>query len=262
MENSLESCLEKIICERSLSVLFQPIIANTRRNIFGYEALIRGPSDSPLHSPVTLFDTAARHGRLLDLELLCREVSIRRFKHLDLPGKLFLNTTPESLSQPNFRSGCTLDILQRAGLRPEQVVIELTEHYPMENYEVLREARHHYKSMGFEIAIDDLGAGYAGLRLWSELRPDYVKIDRHFMQDIHQDAVKREFVRSIQGIARELDCRVIGEGVETAEEYQTVAGMGIEFCQGYYFARPAHAPMTELSPRHRLQRRIMREAVA
>jgi diguanylate cyclase (GGDEF)-like protein len=249
MQHSLESCLEKIIRERRLTVLFQPIIANKPRTIFGYEALIRGPSNSPLHSPVTLFETAARHGRLLELELLCREVSIVQFKRLNLPGKLFLNTTPESLFQPNFRSGCTLDILQAAGLSPQQVVIELTEQYPMENYEMVREAKHHYKSMGFEIAIDDLGAGYAGLRMWSELRPDYVKIDRHFMQDIHEDTVKQEFVRSIQSIARGLNCQVIGEGVETAEEYRTVAKMGIEFCQGYYFARPAQAPVVTIANR-------------
>ena len=249
MEHSLEFCLDKIIGERYLTVLFQPIIANNHRNIFGYEALIRGPSNSPLHSPVTLFETAARYGRLVELELLCREVSIHQFNRLNLPGKLFLNTSPESLFQPNFRSGCTLDILQQAGLRPDRVVIELTEQYPMENYEVVREAKHHYKEMGFEIAIDDLGAGYAGLRMWSELRPDYVKIDRHFMQDIHEDPVKQEFVRSIQSIARGLNCRVIGEGVETADEYQAVAKLGIEFSQGYYFARPAQAPMIAISNR-------------
>ena len=247
MQHSLDFCLDKIIRERYLTVLFQPIIANNPRNIFGYEALIRGPSNSPLHSPVTLFETAARYGRLVELELLCREVSIQQFKRLNLPGKLFLNTSPESLFQPNFRSGCTLDILQHAGLRPERVVIELTEQYPMENYEVIREAKHHYKEMGFEIAIDDLGAGYAGLRMWSELRPDYVKIDRHFMQDIHEDSVKQEFVRSIQSIARGLNCKVIGEGVETVGEYQTVAKMGIEFCQGYYFSRPAQMPITAVA---------------
>jgi len=247
MQRTLEDCLDKLIRERFLTVLFQPIVNNSQRAIVGYEALIRGPSDTPLHSPVTLFETAARYGRLLELELLCREVSIHQFKRLNLPGKLFLNTSPESLFQPNFRSGCTLDILQQAGVRPDRVVIELTEHYPMENYEVIREAKHHYKAMGFEIAIDDLGAGYAGLRMWSELRPDYVKIDRHFMQDIHEDTVKQEFVRSIQNIARGLNCKVIGEGVETLEEYLSVARMGIEFCQGYYFARPAQMPNTAVA---------------
>lgn len=247
MPNTLEDCLDKLIRGRHLTVLFQPIVDHGQRAIVGYEALIRGPSDTPLHSPVTLFETAARFGRLLELELLCREVSIQQFKRLSLPGKLFLNTSPECLFQPNFRAGRTLNILQQAGLRPDRVVIELTEHYPLENYAMIREAKHHYRAMGFEIAIDDLGAGYAGLRTWSELRPDYVKIDRHFMQDIHEDTVKQEFVRSILNIARGLSCKVIGEGVETVEEYRCVARMGIEFYQGYYFARPAQMPSTALS---------------
>lgn len=250
---SLEECLDRVIRERQLTVLFQPIVANKAREIFAYEALIRGPSNTPLHAPVNLFETAVRHGRLVDLELLCREVSIQQFKHLNLPGKLFLNASPETLFQPDFRSGCTLDMLQRVGLSPERVVIELTEQYPLDNYDVVREALQHYKAMGFEIAIDDLGAGYAGLRMWSELRPDYVKIDRHFMQDIHQDKVKQEFVRSIRNIALELNCLVVGEGVETADEYRVVRAMGLEFCQGYYFARPAAIPDTRVARRLFLQ---------
>lgn len=246
MEHSLENCLDRIIRERTLSALFQPIVSSAQRQIIGYEALIRGPSDSPLHSPVTLFDTASRNGRLLELELLCREVSIQQFCHLKLPGKLFLNTSPEALFQPNFRSGCTLEMLHEAKLPPERVVIELTEQYPMENYSLIREAKQHYKKMGFEIAIDDLGAGYAGLRMWSELRPDYVKIDRHFMQDIHEDLVKQEFVRSIQDIARHLKCRVIAEGVETADELRTVYKLGLDLLQGYYFARPSHSPPIQI----------------
>ncbi|MCW8982655.1 MAG: EAL domain-containing protein, partial [Gammaproteobacteria bacterium] len=249
MSISLEQCLDTIIHEQRLTVLFQPIVQNKTHDIFGYEALIRGPSNSPLHAPVTLFETAVRNGRLVELELLCREVSIKQFKHLNLPGKLFLNASPETLFQPDFRSGCTLSMLDQMGLSPERVVIELTEQYPLENYDVVREALHHYKEMGFEIAIDDLGAGYAGLRMWSELRPDYVKIDRHFMQDIHEDKVKQEFVRSIRNIARELDCLVIGEGVETAKEYQIISKMGLEFCQGYYFARPTVLPDTSVPRR-------------
>lgn len=247
MQLSLEDCLNRIIRERPLTVLFQPIVTNKKRAIFGYEALIRGPSDTPLHSPVTLFETAARHGRLVELEVLCREVSIRQFVRLNLPGKLFLNTSPESLFQPNSRTGSTLNILKQVGLSPERVVIELTEQFPTENYEAIREAKHHYKSMGFEIAIDDLGAGYAGLRMWSELRPDYVKIDRHFMQDIHEDRVKQEFVRSIKNIARGLNCKVVGEGVETEDEFRCVTKLGIEFIQGYYFARPAQIPLTAVA---------------
>lgn len=239
---SAEDYLDKIICQGNLRVLFQPIVSHRQQFILGYEALIRGPSDTPLYSPVDLFATAVSVGRLVELELLCRKLSIHRFKQLNLPGKLFLNTSPESLFQPGFRSDCNRKMLQKVGIEPENVVIELTEQYPLENYEGIREAIQHYRQMGVEIAIDDLGSGYAGLRMWSELRPDYVKIDRHFIQGIDQDGVKQEFVRSIKDIAQGLNCTVIGEGIETAGEFRTLAGLGIELCQGYYFARPTDNP--------------------
>ncbi|MFN3397539.1 MAG: EAL domain-containing protein, partial [Sulfurimicrobium sp.] len=87
---------------------------------------------------------------------------------------------------------------------------------------LLREAAHHYRSMGFEIAMDDLGAGFSSLRLWSELRPEFVKIDMHFVQDINHDPVKLQFVRSIQVIAESLGTRVIAEGIETQAELDVV----------------------------------------
>ena len=180
MINVSELSRDLIIKQKNLSVYFQPIVENNRRNIFAYEALIRGPINTHFHSPITLFEAASEQGRLVELELLCRELSIVQFKTLNLPGKLFLNASPATLFQPNFRSGRTLEMLQKIGLDPSRVVIELTEHEPLENYELVRDALKHYKNMGFEIAIDDLGSGYSGLRMWYELRPDYVKIDRHF----------------------------------------------------------------------------------
>ncbi len=124
------------------------------------------------------------------------------------------------------------------GIAPEQVVMEITEHTPIHDYTILHNAALHYKTMGLEAAIDDLGAGYSGLRLWSELRPDYVKIDLHFVQGIHEDVVKRKFVQSIHEIAQTLNCKVIAEGIETKEEYLAILELGIPMGQGYYFARP------------------------
>lgn len=234
--------LDTIIRERSISTLFQPITHLGQRAIHGYEALSRGPSGSRLHSPVTLFDTATRGSRLFELDLLCREFAMRRFQQRGLPGKLFLNATPLSLMEPAHRPGKTLEKLLELGLDPQRVVIELTEQQPMDDYDLMRQATAHYRSMGFQIAIDDLGAGYAGLRLWSELRPDYVKIDKHFIQGIHEDRVKQEFVRSIIDISKGLACRVIAEGVEIEAEYRTLYSMGIELGQGYYFSRPHPVP--------------------
>src|SRR5690606_38719081 len=98
-----------------------------------------------------------------------------------------------------------------------KVVIELTEQMPTDDFELLDTALHHYRNMGFSIALDDLGAGYSSLRMWSELRPDYVKIDRYFIDGIHRDAVKRGFVESILKIARASQAQVIAEGIELPE---------------------------------------------
>jgi len=134
-------------------------------------------------------------------------------------------------------------MLKEANLAPSRVVIELTEHSPLENYEIVREALKHYKDMGFEIAMDDLGAGYSGLRMWYELRPDYVKIDRHFICNIGTDKVKQQFVSSIKNIAKELHCKVIAEGVETEGEFKFIEKIGLPFCQGFYIAKPVALPM-------------------
>lgn len=239
--------LNSIIEEQNLSVYFQPIVANRYANIFAYEALIRGPLNTPFHSPLALFDEAAKQGRLVELELLCRELSIVQFQKLNLSGKLFLNASPDTLFQPDFRAGETLKMLDRAKLPANRVVIEVTEHSPLENYEVVREAIKHYKSMGFEIAMDDLGSGYSGLRMWDELRPDYVKIDRYFMVDIGCDKVKQQFVRSIKHIAEQLDCKVIAEGVETEDEFRFLNEIEVQYCQGFYFAKPSPLPLRQIS---------------
>jgi diguanylate cyclase (GGDEF)-like protein len=112
---------------------------------------------------------------------------------------------------------------------------------------LLRDATEHYRSMGFEIAIDDLGEGFSGLRLWSEIRPDYVKIDKHFIQNIHLDPVKQQFARSIQEIAAKSGARVIAEGIESHAELIAVRELGIAFGQGYHIARPSAAPVSDVA---------------
>ncbi|MFP4607407.1 MAG: GGDEF domain-containing protein [Thiohalospira sp.] len=237
--------IDEVLDREQVGTVLQPLVDLRSDRILGYEALSRGPGDSPLHNPLVLFDAATEQGRLVELENLCRRRAIEAFTAQGLPGKLFINVTPDTLLQEDFRPGRTRAMLRRVGLPAERVVVELTEHFPNPDYEVLRRATSHYRAMGFSIAIDDLGAGYAGLRLWSELRPDYVKIDKHFIRGIEQDLVKREFVRSIQEIATGLGCVSIAEGVETEGEMRITRSLDIAVGQGYLFGAPALAP-----PRH------------
>ncbi|MFJ4145174.1 bifunctional diguanylate cyclase/phosphodiesterase [Pseudomonas sp. NPDC089734] len=236
------SALSSILARSDLQSLFQPIVSLSERRILGYEALTRGPSNSKLHSPINLFSVARQAGRLSELELVCRESACRRFSQQKLPGKLFLNVSPESLLEITHPPGRTLEMLQRHDIAPKDVVIELTEQMPTDDFELLYNALHHYRDMGFSIALDDLGAGYSSLRLWSELRPDYVKIDRHFIDGIHQDAVKREFVGSMLQMAKASRATVIAEGIELPEELATLTDMGVDLVQGYLLARPQERP--------------------
>lgn len=242
----LLSRLKEILASRQLSALFQPIVNLQRGEILGYEGLIRGPSDSPLHSPLNLFKVARANNLSVEVEHMCRRVVLERFAELDLPGKLFLNVSPEMLLQPRARHGETLGYIHELGINPERVIIELTENQPTCDYDLMREAVVHYRGMGFQIAIDDLGEGFSSLRLWSELRPEYVKIDMHFVQGVNQDAVKLQFVRSIQEIARESGSTAIAEGIETQNEMLLLRELGIACGQGYHIARPHAQPAAEL----------------
>ena len=240
------STLGHILAHGDITTLFQPIVSLSERRILGYEALSRGPSNGPLHSPINLLATARHAGRLNELEMTCRETACRRYSQGALRGKLFLNASPETLLDATHKPGRTLELLNTYGISADDVVIELTEQAPADDLELLDKALHHYRSMGFSIALDDLGAGYSSLRLWSELRPDYVKIDRYFIDGIHLDPVKREFVESILKIARASRAQVIAEGIELREELAVLASMGIDLVQGYLLGRPQELPALDI----------------
>ncbi|QYK01833.1 GGDEF domain-containing protein [Shewanella psychrotolerans] len=238
----LSGALDKIIQNEKIQILFQPIFNITTQTIHGFEALSRGPEHSALFSPVPLFQTAVHEGRLSELEEICRRHSIQEFDVRQLPGKLFINISPKALLEPSHAKGLTLSLVQELGLSPNQVVIELSEQYPADDIDLLKSCLNHYRSQGFLTAIDDLGTGYSGLRLWSELAPDYVKIDRHFIHQIDKSPVKQEFVRSIIDLCQSLTCKVIAEGIETENELALLRQLGIVYCQGYLLGYPKSQP--------------------
>lgn len=244
--NEQREALLAIIKQSAITTVFQPIVSTLEKRIMGYEALSRGPSNSPLHSPLTLFASARHFGLLTDLEIVCRQRAVRCFCEEGFEGQLFLNVSPESLLEQQHYPGRTLSILRHYGIKPDQVVIELTEHSPIDNIGLLQSALHHYRDMGFSIALDDLGAGYSSLRLWTELQPEFVKIDRHFIDGIHRDPMKREFVGSILNMAKASRSHVIAEGIELAEELRVLESMGVDWVQGYWLGRPEPVPVADL----------------
>lgn len=129
-------------------------------------------------------------------------------------------------------------MLQQAGLDPARVVIELSEQYQVEDATLLVKAVHHYRQLGFQIAIDDLGSGFSGLKLWSELEPDIVKIDRYFISDVHRDPTKKAFVQNIIRLAKATGALIVAEGIETQEELLLCRELGADLAQGYLLGRP------------------------
>lgn len=234
--------LQRIITEGLLTPVFQPILDFRIRALLGYEALIRGPEGSPLQFPDQLFGVARRAGLSLELEHACREASLRAFAAQRLAGRLFLNVTPGCLLTPQMMNGHTRDLLNELGIAANRVVIELTENQQITDLPGIQEALQHYRGRGFQIAIDDLGEGFANLRMWSEVRPEFVKIDKHFVHGIADDRIKFHFVRAMQDLAEICNALLVAEGIERVEDFNCIRDMGIACGQGYFIGRPVARP--------------------
>lgn len=234
--------LERIIREGLVQVVFQPIVYLASGELLGYEALVRGPSDSILHSPVALFAHAAEAGLSAVLDQVCMAVVVREFARQQLPGQLFMNVMPDTLLCDDLTVDGLLGMLAASGVPPERVVLELTETRPNATYPVLRKVVDALRASGLRLALDDLGEGYSNLRLWSELGPELVKLDKYFVQNIHQDPIKLQFVRSLVDMARAAGSTLVAEGVEQAEELAVLRDLGVLMGQGYLMSRPVAKP--------------------
>ncbi|KPQ01640.1 phosphodiesterase [Marinobacter sp. HL-58] len=238
MQDCLSQELNRLLLKEDITTLLQPIVNIDKKSVFGFEALSRGPSDSPLHTAPMLFETAERCGQTLELETLCLRTAARHWSGHGTPLKLFVNISPAKLMPPEFNPTQLQELLLANGLKASDIVIELSERYPTADPSELLKTLVWLKAEGFLIAIDDLGSGYSGLKLWSELKPDFVKIDRHFIRDIQDDLIKREFLRSVVDLADRLGCKLIAEGIETEAEFRVVSDLGIALVQGFLFGRP------------------------
>jgi diguanylate cyclase (GGDEF)-like protein len=248
MKDHLTQELVRLISGEIISTLLQPIVNIEKKTVFGYEALSRGPSDSPLHGAQLLFETAERSGLTSELEGLCLRTAARSWSGQGSPLKLFVNISPAKLMPSEFNPSQLSKLLETNGLKPSNIVIELSERYPTANPSELLKTLSWLQAEGFLIAIDDLGSGYSGLKLWSELKPDFVKIDRHFIRDIQEDLIKREFLKSVVELANRLNCKLIAEGVETIAELRVVSDMGISLVQGFLLGRPKPFATASLDP--------------
>ncbi len=244
-EENLSEFLDIYQNERLIPV-YQPIIDLSRAGIYGYEALIRGPSGSNFETPLQLFRAASLMNVELDFEILCRRLAIQRFAELKLGFLLFINASPLLLLSRDYRKGKTLEYLHEYGVDPRRIVIEVTEHFRIHQFEALNNALDHYRKAGFKVALDDLGSGYSSLRLWTEVLPDFIKIDKHFIRNIHQNKIKQSFIRGLLEISNGSSCKIIAEGIESREEFAYLSSIGIQYFQGFYFALPTAEPLATI----------------
>lgn len=237
-----------LIEQRRLSAVFQPILDFRAHRFLGHEGLIRGPVDSPLHTPRVLLGLAQECGLTTEFERLCRETILREFARLGLSGQLFLNVSVGCLADPRFVDGETTRLLEELSLRPGQIVIEITENQEVTDFAALHEVLDCYRARGYRVAIDDLGEGFSNLRMWSEVRPDFVKIDRHFIHGIADDPLKFRLVQAMRDIAESSHAELIAEGIETASDFATLRDLGIAHGQGFLIARPQARPAPAPGP--------------
>jgi len=242
-----ESCdIGELLAARQLEAVFQPIVDFRARALLGYEALIRGPQDSPLRMPAELFAAAREAGVERELEHAARDASLRAFAMRRLPGRLFINATPGRLCDDVWHDGSLQRLLVEFGIAENRIVIELTENERISGLPSLADVLHRLRGRGFRIAIDDLGEGFANLRMWSEVSPEFVKIDRHFVDGIADDRMKHHFVRAMKDLAECCNATLIAEGIERVEDFDCVRTMGIACGQGYLVAQPEAMPATTL----------------
>lgn len=224
----MESALPKY------SFAFQPIVSAAERKVVSYEALVRGINN----------ESASQVFRQLKAEDLyrfdeeSRAVAVELAASLSLPCDLNLNFLPLSLEASQTAILSTLQAAERCGIPADRIVLEITENEMIQKFSSFIAAVNKHRSSGLKIAIDDFGAGYAGLNLLAEFQPDILKIDINLCRNIESNGPRQAIIRGIIHTCSDLGIDVIAEGIETPEEFAWFNEEGIDFFQGYLFAKP------------------------
>jgi diguanylate cyclase (GGDEF)-like protein len=240
--------IRTVIAEGRLHPLFQPILDVAKSSIVAHEGLIRGPTGSALHLPSTLFPAAIAAGLTNELEFTAASVIFTAHAQSRDAGLLFVNFSARSITHLGSQRGRRefQNTLVRCQMPARSLVIEITEHERVEDHQILAHAIQFLRSLGLSIALDDFGDGKSSLRLWAELQPEYVKIDRYFCHGIHSDGKKVQTVKAMLQLAENFGSRVIAEGIEDPSDLRVVRDLGVSFVQGFATGRPDDQPATSI----------------
>lgn len=232
LEASLERAMESLVMH------FQPIVRWSTQSTYGFEALAR-PQEPTLNNPGALFAATERLGRLVELGRVIRALVATDVAHAPDDAIVFVNLHPRDLLDDDlFEPSAPLSLFA------SRVVLEITERAPLHEIRDVRERLHKLRELGYRVALDDLGAGYAGLNSFAQLEPEVVKLDLQLIRGVEGEPTKQKLIRSMLELCSDLGKQVIAEGVETSEERDVLIDLGCDLFQGYLFARPAE-PFTE-----------------
>ena len=226
------------------SFAFQPIVDAVHQEIVSFEALVRGPHGE---SSSQVFARVPPRS-LQCFDQACRTRAIGLAARLHLRAGLNLNLVPNSSRHTRKNVRATLEASLRLGFPVERLVFEVSEAEHLLHYSRVGKIFNDYEDRAFRTAIDDFGAGVSGLQMLAEYQPDYLKLDRNLIADVHENRVRQVLVSGLVDICRQLSIDPIAEGVEKAEEYHWLRGAGIHLFQGFYFARPVFEALSDVRP--------------
>lgn len=222
---------------------FQPIVDFKAQAIWGYEALVRGINQESAWSILSQINDKNRYA----FDQACRVKAITLASQLGLDKVLSINFLPNAVYEPAHCIRSTLKAANACGFPVEKIMFEITESEQVHNAEHLTNIFNHYQQQGFITALDDFGAGHAGLNLLSKFIPNLMKIDMQLVRDIDSNPTKQIIARGLTGICKELGIKVLAEGIETAAEAAFYQQLDVDLMQGYYFAKPGFECLPEVS---------------
>jgi len=219
----------------AITMAFQPIVDAVGRTVFAHEALVRGADGASAADVLASVDTNNQYA----FDQKCRVRALECAVEAQLPAMVSINFLPNAVYNPEHCLRTTLAAAQRLNWPLSRIIFEVTEHEAIIDHRHLLSILLSYRAHGFLTAIDDFGAGYAGLNLLADFQPDLLKLDIGLIRSIDTDKARQRIVRHVSQLCDDLGVRIIGEGVETAEESSVLLDLGIVLQQGFLFARPA-----------------------
>jgi len=231
--------LTRVIADARIRTVWQPVVELQSGSVYGFEALSRGPADTPFSTPRAMFALSGRAGIDGDLDRVCRESALRDGPRAAGCGKLFVNVLPKTLGDKETWSDAVPRVLRETGRTPADVVVEISERALGEDPGAHAEACAAVRAAGFALALDDVGTGRDGSAALDRLRPDFVKVDASVIRGIDASLIRQEIFTTIVRLGAAIDASIVAVGIESAEEATTLRSLGARFGEGYHFAQPA-----------------------